>query len=190
MWGFADRAWFALCLAMGRLLRAGRYTSTTIVRRDGMVQVRKRRRFYAPLLVSLGGGVMRLLGTGVRIMPQRQWEECERFSYATLHGTPIGIEADGTLVLPCLAGRTLAALLEEPSLEEVTRRTAIELAAAALAEFHSRGFTHGDAMVENVIVDLDAALARWFDLRPFTIRTAQWIGGGRMTCGHWSRPAC
>ena len=65
----------------------------------------------------------------------------------------------------CLAcaGETLATLLEDPELEESVRKRAIELAVVALAEFHHLGFTHGDAMAENVMVDLEAGVAHWFD---------------------------
>ena len=54
-------------------------------------------------------------------------------------------------------------MLEDPALEESVRKTAIERAVIALAEFHDLGFTHGDAMAENVLIDLDAGAAHWFD---------------------------
>jgi hypothetical protein len=65
--------------------------------------------------------------------------------------------------MPCLAGKTLAELLESPDLPESVRGRAIELAVVALVEFHRLGFTHGDAMAENVMVDLEAGVAHWFD---------------------------
>ena len=159
----AERLWFDACLAAGRLLRASRYSSTGIVRREGIVEVRKRRRFHAPVLIRLGDVLMKVLGTGVRILPQREWEENERLLYDSLYGSPIRVGPGGMLVLPWLPGRTLAALLEDPSVGGSSRRRALELAAAALAELHARGFTHGDAMAENVMVDLEARVARWFD---------------------------
>lgn len=67
------------------------------------------------------------------------------------------------MVLPCFAAATLASLLEEPELEESVRSRAIAHSVVALAEFHRRGLTHGDAMAENVMVDLEAGVARWFD---------------------------
>jgi serine/threonine protein kinase len=111
----------------------------------------------------MGGPLVWLLNTGVRVLPQRDWEERERLIYQSLHGRSIRVEADGVLVLPLLAGCTLASLLEEPGLEESIRRSAIERAVVALAEFHRLGFTHGDAMAENVLVDLEARVAHWFD---------------------------
>lgn len=158
-----ERAYFLLCLALGRLLRGARYSKTRIVHQDGKLQVQKYRRFYAPLLVWMSRPLVRILGTGVRVLPQRDWEERERRIYQSLHGTSIRIDAGGTLVLPCLAGETLATLLEDPELNDSVRMRAIERAAVALGEFHDRGFTHGDAMAENVLVDLEGGVAHWFD---------------------------
>lgn len=159
----AERACFGLCLALGRLLRAGRYAKTRVVHEDGERRVRKHRVFYAPLLVWLGGPLVRILDTGVRVLPQREWEERERRLYPSLYGASVRIDTGGTLVLPCLAGETLAALLEDLELEEPVRKRAVERAVAALAGFHARGFTHGDAMAENVMVDLETGVAHWFD---------------------------
>ena len=158
----AERAYFLLCLALGRLLRSGRYSKARIVYEDGR-QVRKHRLFYAPLLIWIGGPLLRILDTGVRVLPQREWEERERRVHQSLRGSSIRVDADGVLVLPCLAGETLATLLEEKELEEPVRKRAIELAVVALAEFHRLGFTHGDAMAENVMIDLEAGVGHWFD---------------------------
>ena len=159
----AERAYFLLSLALGRLLRSARYSKAQAVVENGERLVRKRRRFYAPLLVWLGGPLVRLLDTGVRVLPQRDWEERERRVYQTLGRRPIRIAADGSLLLPCLPGTTLASLLEDPALESSARTRAIELSVKALAELHGAGFTHGDAMAENVLVDLEGGVAHWFD---------------------------
>lgn len=159
----SERPYYSLCRAFGRLLRAAKYSTVRLVEHDGELRVRKRRAVYAPLLVSLGHPLVRILDTGVRVLPQREWEERERLMYERLYDRSIGIDADGTLVLPRLAGRTLATLLEDPALGVSDRQRAIGLAVIALADFHARGFTHGDAMAENVMVDLEAGIARWFD---------------------------
>jgi tRNA A-37 threonylcarbamoyl transferase component Bud32 len=158
-----ERAWFHLCRVLGRLLRSARYARARVVRQDGMLLVRKRRASYAPVVVWLGGPLMAMLDTGVRVLPQRAWEERERRLYRQLRGTPVRVEADGALLLPFLAGRTLAILLDDRALEEPVRRRAIVLAVVALAGLHHEGFTHGDAMAENVMVDLAADVAHWFD---------------------------
>jgi hypothetical protein len=179
-----ERSYFILCLALGRLLRAARYSKARIVQQDGEPRVRKHRVFYAPLLVWLGNPLMWVLNTGVRILPQRDWEEREREVYQRLHGASIRIDAGGTLVLPCLAGKTLAALLEEPA-----RKRAIELAVLALAGLHRLGFTHGDAMAENVLIDLEAGVAHWLDFetvhdarRPIAWRRADDVRALLATC--------
>ena len=160
----AARAYFVLCLALGRLLRAGRYSRTRIVGDDGGGRrVWKKRLPYAPLLVWLGGPLVRLLDTGVRVLPQREWEERERRLHQRLRGAAIGVAADGALDLPCLTGATLATLLEDPALEGPLRTRAVERAVVALAELHRLGVTHADAMAENVMVDLEADVANWFD---------------------------
>ena len=185
----AERAYFGLCLALGRLLRSGRYAKARIVAQNGELRVRKHRLFYAPLLVWMGGPLVRVLDTGVRVLPQREWEERERDLYRTLRGTPIGVERRGTLVLPCLPGETLAALLEDPGLDATARERAIERAAIALAGFHRLGLTHGDAMAENVLVDLEAGAAHWFDFetlhdssRPLAWRRADDVRALLATC--------
>ena len=114
----AERAYFLLCLALGRLLRSGgarrlgSSTRTANVRCGAACSTR-------PLLVWMGGPLVRILDTGGRVLPQRDWEERERLIYRSLYDASIRIDADGTLVLPWLAGETLATLLEDPKLEGV-----------------------------------------------------------------------
>jgi hypothetical protein len=158
-----ESAYFCVSLALGKLLRSARYSKTRIVYEDGERQVRKHRVSYAPLLIWMGDLLSRVLDNGVRVLPQGDWEERERQVYTTLRGSAIRIDAGGTLVLPRLDGQTLADLLENPEVEESVRERAIELAVVALKDFHSRGFTHGDAMAENVMVDLEVGIAHWFD---------------------------
>jgi hypothetical protein len=144
---------------------------------------------YAPLLVRLGDPLAGILDTGVLVLPQREWEDRERLIYRTLYGTSIRIDGDGALVLPCLSGKTLATLLEDARLKESHRSTAIRLAVVALTEFHRAGFTHGDAMAENVMVDLEADVAHWFDFetvhdpgRPLAWRRADDVRALLATC--------
>ena len=185
----AERAYFLLCLALGRLLRSARYSRARIVHQNGESQVRKHRRFYAPLLVLMGGPLVRILDTGVRVLPRRDWEERERRIYWSLRGTSIRVDAGGVLVLPLLAGHTLATMLEDREQEESVRKRAIDRAVVALAEFHRLGFTHGDAMAENVLVDLEAGVAHWFDFetvhdssRPIAWRRADDVRALLVTC--------
>lgn len=184
----AERAWFLVSRLLGRVLRSGRYSTVRITRQGTELLVSKQRRFYAPLLVWMGGPLLRIMDTGVRILPQRDWAARESHLYRTIHGSSIRAEADGTLTLPCLTGKTLANILET-EMEEPVRRKAIELAIGALAEFHARGFTHGDAMAENVTIDLESAKAHWFDFetmhesgRPIAWRRADDVRALLATC--------
>ena len=183
----AERAYYLVCLALGWLLRSARYTQAPTAHQNADQYVRKRRAFYAPLFIWMGALVVRILDTGQRVLAQREWEERERLIYQTVYGTSIQVEADGTLVLPYLAGRTLAIVLENPTLEDSTRNKAVESAVVALAEFHRLGFTHADAMAENVLID--SVAARWFDFetihdssRPMTWRRADDVRALLVTC--------
>jgi hypothetical protein len=185
----AEHAYFVVCRALGWLLRSGKYSKARIVDEHGERLVRKRRLFYAPFVVWLGGPLVKLLATGGRVLPQRDWENQERRFYQMLRRAPIRIASDGTLILPCLPGDTLATLLENRALEPSDRKTAIELAVIALAELHRLGLTHGDAMAENVLVDLGARVANWFDFetvhesrRPMVWRRADDLRALLATC--------
>ena len=185
----AARAYFVLCLALGRMLRSARYSTVRIVHHEGQRLVRKRRRFYAPFLIWMSGLLVRVLDTGVRVLPQREWEQRERRIYRSLYDSSIGVDAGGVLVLPYLAGPTLATLLEDPELAESIRKRAMELSTVGLAEFHRQGLTHADAMAENVLVDLEAGVAYWFDFetihdagRPLAWRRADDVRALLVTC--------
>jgi hypothetical protein len=164
-----QRVYFAASRVLGRLLRSARYSSISIAKEGG--HVRKHRSFYAPVLIWIGGVVVRILDTGQRVLTQREWEERERLIYQKLRGTSIEVDANGKLVLPHLAGRTLAAVLDDPTLERSSQAKAIEAAVLALAGFHRQGFTHADAMAENVLIDFEVrpgsrdrdCQAHWFD---------------------------
>jgi hypothetical protein len=184
-----ERAYFAMCLQLGRMLRSARYSKVQIVERDGELKVRKHRAFYAPILVWLGGFLIRVLDTGVRVLPQREWETRERQLYLLLHDMSIEVDLRGVLVLPHYSGQTLATLLDDPNLDARLRKKAIELAVVALTELHRLGRTHGDAMAENVLVDLDADVARWIDFenahdarRPMAWRRADDVRALLTTC--------
>ena len=171
-----DRAYFSLCLALGRLIRFARYSTVRIVRQGGTDQVKKSRSFYAPLLVGLGNVLVKLLDAGVRVLPKQDWVRRERSVYRRVHGASIRLDPDGMLVLPRLPGVTLAALLEDPSVGESYREKAIELAVVALADLHEMGFTHADAMAENILIDLESGTAHWFDFETVhdTSRSFEW----------------
>jgi tRNA A-37 threonylcarbamoyl transferase component Bud32 len=185
--GLAERAYFALCFVLGRMLRSARYSKASNACHNGDLLVRKHRLFYAPLLVRIGVPLARILDTGVRVLHQHAWEERERRVYRILRRASIRIDGDGTLVLPRLPGQTLATLLEDPQLDQSIRKRAIERAVAALAEFHHQGLTHGDAMAENVLVE--AGVAHWLDFetvhdssRPMAWRRADDVRALLVTC--------
>jgi hypothetical protein len=178
------------------MLRSARYSTVRIVQQDRQRLVRKHRRFYAPLLIWMSGVLVRILDAGVRVLPQRDWEQRERQIYQRVYGASIRVDAGGMLVLPLLAGHTLATFLENPELGEPIRKRVMELAAIALANFHRLGFTHADAMAENVLVDLEAGVAHWCDFetiheasRPSAWRRADDLRALLVTCLVRTAPA-
>lgn len=162
MRGLAERAYFVLCQGVAWLLRSARYSKVRTDGRAGEPVILKERSFYGPVLVWMSGPAVGLLGGGVRVLPQRDWHERERSIYRALHQRTLRLDTGG-LVLPRLQGETLAALLEGPGLKESDRAGVIGLAARALARLHRLGFTHADAMAENVMIDLERGSAHWFD---------------------------
>jgi hypothetical protein len=184
-----ERLYFSLCRTLGSWLRSARYSTARIVEEDGERRVLKSRRGYAPLLIAMGNALVKILDTGVRVLPQRDWVDRERKVYWRLYGTSVRIDSAGTLVLPYIAGKTLASVLADPALEDSVRWRAIERAVIALAEFHRLGFTHADAMAENVLIDLEPGVARWFDFetihdanRPEAWRQADDVRALLVTC--------
>ena len=152
-----------LSLILGRHIRAARYSVVHIIANEEEPLVRKHRTVYAPLLVSLGALLVQVLDTGLRVLPQRDWERRETALYRKLYDGVVRVQDHGVLVLPFLPGRTLAELLEDEGVVAPVRNRAVERAVVALRELHRQGITHGDAMAENVMVDLEAGAARWFD---------------------------
>jgi hypothetical protein len=164
-----ERACFAVCLALGRLLRSVKYARVWTGAGDAgpagddAPVVRKRRAPLAPLLIAVTRPLVALLDAGVRFLPQGAWEERERAVYRLLHRREIQVDPEGVLVLPRLPGVTLAALLGDPALDDQARQRAMAAAAASLRALHRLGLTHADAMADNVLVDLEKGAAHWFD---------------------------
>lgn len=160
MYELTTRAYFSVALVVAWVLRASRYT--TIRRNSPDSHVRKRRQWYAPLLVWLARPLLALLDAGVQLLPQRAWAARERQLYEDLYNARVAVEPSA-LLLPNLTGDTLATLLENPRITAPVRNMAIGEAARALAAFHRRGYTHADAMAQNVMIEVETATARWFD---------------------------
>ena len=172
----AGQLYFGAGKALGWLLRSSRYSETVVNDREEPIAVHKRRRWYAPLLVAMGIPLVKLLNTGVKVLPWREWVNLEQTRYRDLYGSAILTERDGTLVLPYLNGRTLADLLEDQGVDHTLKEKGIALATIALVDLHSRRITHADAMAENVLIDVETNTARWFDFETVhdTSRSVMW----------------
>ncbi len=70
--------------------------------------IAKRRRWFGPLLIGPGNLYLRLLGSGVRVLPGPEWWARERALYRVLHGIELETSARGWLILPRWPGVVLA----------------------------------------------------------------------------------
>ncbi len=156
------KGYHALCSALGRCLRSATYSRVADGVEGGAPTVTKRRAGYASALIALGNIALRLLGTGTRILSQREWEERETHLYGVLYGEEARA-TPGELELPKLPGVPLAELLRDPAVSRTHRERALRLSARALRRLHDLGYTHADAMASNVLVDMSRDEARWFD---------------------------
>ena len=112
----AERAYFLLCLALGRLLRSGRYRRLGSSTRTASVRCESAacstRPFWSGWVVRWSGSWILAAGPSPAGLGGTGAPDLR-----SLYDASIRIDADGTLVLPWLAGETLATLLEDPKLE-------------------------------------------------------------------------
>lgn len=157
---------YLLARLIGQLVVALPLNRVARVERDGRAFYRKRRRWYAPLLIAASA-----CGTSPpRFMVLRadEWRAQEAALHRLLYGALVRFCPTGELELPACPGVTLAALLASARHTRGERRRALAAAIAALHSLHrlhvgGRPFSHGDATVENVTYDPATGRAHWFD---------------------------
>lgn len=134
---------------------------------SGRQVYRKRRRWYAPLLIACA----QITRPRFLVLSGAEWLAWEGAVYAQLYGEQIQGEGEA-LELPARPGQPLAQILLAPI--DLDRAVgAVATALRALAEIHeraillpdgtARAFSHGDATVANVTFLERAARAWWFD---------------------------
>jgi hypothetical protein len=135
--------------------------------------IAKRRRWFSPLVIGPGNLYLRLLGSGVRVLPGAEWRARERALYRTLHGIELDTGPRGWLVLPRWPGVVLADHAQSRRDPTPARVRGLDAASRALADLHrielrcAHGgcelLSHGDASLRNVLFDPATGDARWFD---------------------------
>ena len=135
--------------------------------------IAKRRRWFAPLLIGPGNLYLRLLGSGVRVLPGAEWRARERALYRALHGIELDPDSRGWLILPRWPGVVLADHARNQLDPAPARLRGLDAATRALRVLHQielpradggcERLSHGDATLRNVVFDPETGQARWFD---------------------------
>lgn len=135
--------------------------------------IAKRRRWFGPLLIGPGNLYLRLLGSGVRVLPWAEWRARERTLHRALHGIELETGPQGWLLLPRWPGVVLADHARSRLAPAPARLRGLGAASRALRDLHrvelpradggSERMSHGDATLRNVLFDPGTVEARWFD---------------------------
>lgn len=139
----------------------------------GPPTIAKRRRWFAPLLIGPGNLYLRLLESGVRVLPAAEWKARERAVHRTLYGIDLETDPHGWLILPRWPGVVLADYAQTHHNSPPARLRGLAAASRALLVLHRIELTrsdgicellsHGDATLRNVLFDPETGEARWFD---------------------------
>jgi hypothetical protein len=164
---------YGLVSCLGRLLSDVELNAVSAMSVDQQTYFAKRRlRFVAPLIAA-GNLYLKREGAHARVLSDRNWRNWETEVYRAIYDIELVTDERGRLCVPARAGVSLAALLESESGTEAEKLSAIGLAVRSLFRLHTvavrwpdgqkRPLSHGDATVENVIIDDAREKASWLD---------------------------
>jgi hypothetical protein len=133
----------------------------------------KRRLLISDPLIVGGNLYLKLIGAHARVLPTNQWLRWESDVYRAVYDIDLPTDASGRLLIPEWPGVVLSRYVEPEVNDDAAKLSAIKLAAQSLFQLHgvniqwpdghNRPLSHGDATVENVIVDHAQMMASWFD---------------------------
>ena len=157
----------------GNLAAGVRFNFVTPFETAEFRYLRKRRFRRASALASLANWYTLRTGIKMRVLANAAWLRYEPLMYRLLLGRSVVPEGDA-LLLPRLPGHSLLSVLEENQTLNDESELGLSLAALELARLHSQWtphpweqqlqrFSHADATVENVLVDLENQCAHWID---------------------------
>lgn len=167
---------------VGRAAARIRFNETKVVLLHGSRYWAKKRLPHSAALVVLANAYARGTGLPLRMLGKSDWLKYEAAVYQRLLGQGTVLRQGNRLLLPHLRGELLASLLASGSAEE--KKRALALAVRALGRLHAqqvehpfinqaRWFSHADATVTNVLVDLEFETATWVDFE--TIHPASMV---------------
>jgi len=158
---------------LGGVLAQVRFNKVCKMHIDRHPYYAKERSWFGAALIAAGNVYLKRLGAHARVLPDQEWRRWESEVYRVVYDIELVPDASGRLLVPEWSGVSLAAYLESEEINEAEKLGAIGLAAQSLYRIHSaviqwqdgqrRSLSHGDATVENVIVDDVQATATWFD---------------------------
>lgn len=135
--------------------------------------IAKRRRWFGALLIGPINLYLRLLKSGVRILPGAEWRSRECALHRVLHKIELKTSPRGWLILPRWPGVVLADYARSRVAPAPERLRGLCAASRALRDLHlvelrsANGvcdrLSHGDATLRNVLFDPGTGDARWFD---------------------------
>jgi hypothetical protein len=164
---------------LGVLLSRIRLHRLEFVTIDGVAAIRKQRKWFASLIITVGNVFLKRTGSSMLVLPRNRWLEWERVIDASTHRNLIlGESADPTpkgrdLLCRCASGISLRRILDDRDLSLEQKFDAIRWSLTALRLMHQnvadwghgiyQSISHGDATTNNVIVDLNNGSACWID---------------------------
>jgi len=157
----------------GNLVAGVRFNSVTPLNATELRYLKKRRFRLASALASLANWYAVRTGIKMRVLANAAWHRHEPLMYSMLLGRSV-VAAGDALLLPRLPGRSLLSLLEESQPLNDESELGLSLAVFELARLHARWtphpwdgklqrFSHADATVGNVLVDLERECVHWID---------------------------
>ena len=162
---------FVSCL--GRLLSDFQLNAVSAIRVGQYTYFAKRRRWFVAPVIAAGNLFLKREGAHARVLSDREWRNWEIEVYRAIYDIELVTDERGRLCFPACAGVSLAAHLQSKSATESEKLTAIGLAVRSLFRLHAvvirwpdgqkRPLSHGDATVENVIIDDAPVKASWLD---------------------------
>jgi hypothetical protein len=164
---------------LGVVLARCRLHDIRIVDQGGKPAVMKRRRTGSAIAIYFGNLYLRLQRSDVEVLKNDewlQWELAVQNAMKSDGSCPITENAERnshTLIRRYMPGCSLREILNDVGYSEDQKLAAIELGLKSLDELHRyqvdwgneifQPLSHGDATVNNVIVDLDRNAASWID---------------------------
>ena len=176
---YIDRLRYEARRLVGRILASGRLHRIRHERVEGVEIVLKSRRLASRLAIAVGNLYLRWQRSDVVVLSDHAWLQWEfAVEAATRHGVvlqtpPSPHENFRGLISRVCPGRSLRSILTDPARSRDEQFAAIRSSLVALHQLHrhqadwghgiQQSISHGDATVNNVIVNKQPQSATWID---------------------------